>query len=234
MAVKPKRNQKVMTDEEKSIIAKNQEIRIENELKDKEVIKRAEVEIFKRDKENLPTILKERLELIEQELESVAEIKGLKASRIYQLIARQTYYTSNITIGYSPKELFVIFDVYKDVVSKINNYTLFVPSKKNFCAFAGITTATFNKYLQSNDEEKRNVAMMIDDYVTEMNIDASKMRKIDNQTTIFDMKATHGMIEANAPVIITHTTQTNLDDVMSRIEAIKQGRVINAEFKEKD
>lgn len=231
----PHKNQKVMSDEEKEIVSKNSKIKQENEFKDKLTIKQAERLIFEREKENLPQVLNQRLQEIEIALENeLDDIVGLKSARIHQLISRQSNITSGAMIGYTAKELFIVYDVYQQLVEKINRFTLYIPSIKSFCAFAGFSTNTFKNLLQSPDEEKRNVAQMIDDYISDMLLDASKMRKTDASTSIFVAKSEHGMTEAVNPQSIQHTTQVDLGQIFNRIEEIKKGVVVDAEFKEKD
>lgn len=224
-----------MSDDEKKKLKEGYELKKEQDTKDKLTIKQAEKVLFDREKENLPQVLEQRLNELEIALEhELDDIVGLKAARIHSLISRQSLTSTSSLVGYSPKELFIVYQAYQQLVEKINRFTLFIPSIKSFCAFAGISTNTFKNYLQNPDEEKRNVAQMVDDYISDMLLDASKMRKTDASTSIFVAKAEHGMTEAVNPQSIQHTTQIDLGQVFSRIEEIKKGVVIDGEFKEKD
>jgi len=187
----PSRNQKVISSDEREKIQEGTKKQKEKNEIDKIAIKNAEKQIFERDKANLPTVLKQRMTDLESALEKGLEGNGLTSARIHQLISRQTYYSGNNMIGYSPKELFLVYQVYTEMIDKINQYKLFVPSIKNFCAFAGFSSNTFENYLQSPDDERRNVAKMIDDYVSDMISDGSKMRRIDNATSIHELKSIH-------------------------------------------
>ena len=230
---KANRNQKVVSDEEKEKISQGAKKRVEKEAEDKLVIKNAEKVIFEKSKANLPSILSDKINEIEKSLqEELSDYNGLKSARIHQLISRQTYYSGNALIGYSAKELFIVFECYKVMVDKINQYTLFVPSLKNFCAFAGFSLNTFKNHLQSPDDEKRNIAQMIDDYISDVAMDSAKMRRTDASITQFEMKSVHGMVEANAPIQVQHTTMVNLDKIRERLNEIK-GVVIEGEFSEK-
>jgi hypothetical protein len=60
------------------------------------------------------------------------------------------------------------------------------------------------------------------------------MRKTDNATSIYELKSVHKQVEATNPITINHTNQMNVSDILSRVEAIKKGQVIEGEFKEKD
>jgi predicted Fe-S protein YdhL (DUF1289 family) len=186
----PNNNQKVISKGERDKILEGAKIKKEVDSKDKMTIKQAEKAIFEKDKLNLPQLLEQRLNEIETVLENeLKDIVGLKSARIHQLISRQSLLNTSSMMGYSAKEMFIVYQSYQQLVEKINKFTLFIPSQKNFCAFAGFSTLTYKNWLQNSDEEKRNVMQMIDDYISDMLLDASKMRKSDAATSIFVAKA---------------------------------------------
>lgn len=226
----PNRNQKSIPKEEREKIQQGAKLRKEKDDTDLLTLKQAERALFEKEKENLPVLLEQRLQAIETALENeLDEITGLTAPRIHQLISHKT----NGSVGYSAKELMVVFQAYQDLIVKINKRALFAPSMKNFCAFAGFSTHTFKNYLQSPDEEKRNVAQMIEDYLSDMILDGAKMRKFDNSSAIYELKSVHGQAEAVNPQFVNLGNQVNLDSIMKRIEQIKGGKIVDAEFKEK-
>lgn len=228
------KNQKSIPPSEREKILEGANRQKEQNSKDKYAIKKAEKQLFDKEKENLPQLIEQRLNELETVLEKELEdVVGLKAPRIHSLISRQSLVTTSSLIGYSPKELFVVYQGYMKLVEMINKFTMYVPSIKSFCAFAGFSTVTFKNYLQSPDEEKRNVAQMIDDYISDMLLDASKMRKTDASTSIFVAKSEHGMTEAVNPQAIQHTTQVDIKSILDRVADIRNGKVVDAEFKEK-
>lgn len=230
---KPKRNQKKITPEEREKINEGIQKKKEQDEEYRISLKEAEIKIFEKAKENLPTLLKERLCEVEKALETELNgYAGLTSTKIHQLISRQTYYSTNGSISYSPKEIMIVFDAYKSVIEIINRKCLFVPSLKNFCAFAGISSNTFMNYLQSPDEDKRNAARMVDDYLSDMLLDAAKMRRTEAAPSIFEAKSVHQMTEAVNPMVIQSGSNINIDSVKSKIAQIRQGHIVEAEYKE--
>jgi hypothetical protein len=226
----PNRNQKVVDKEEREKIQQGAKLRKEKDDNDLMTLKRAERELFEKEKENLPVLLESRLQAIETALATeLDDITGLTAPRIHQLISHK----SNGSVSYSAKELMIVFQAYQDLIVKINQRALFAPSMKNFCAFAGFSTHTFKNYLQSPDEEKRNVAQMIEDYLSDMILDGAKMRKFDNSSAIYELKSVHGQAEAVNPQFVNLGNQVNVNSILERIAQIKSGKVIEADFKEK-
>lgn len=230
------RNQKVMGEKEKDILKGNVKVKQEKDIKDKETIKQAEIRIFEKSKETLPELLKQRLEVIETAIATeLKEFSGLKETRIHQLISRQSLYSTNAMIGYSPKELMIVFEAYKEVIVKVNEIVLFVPSMSNFCAYAGFSTITFKNNLVSPDEEKRNAYNMINDYIIEMTLSASKMRKTDASSSIFELKSVHQMSEATQAQVITVNHIEDVGQIMNRINEIRKGsKIIDVEFNESE
>lgn len=70
---------------------------------------------------------------------------------------------------YSAQELAIVFEYYQDVLAEINKKHKLPPTRQNFCAFCGITTSTYDTYLQSNDLNKKLVMQRIEDYIIENN-----------------------------------------------------------------
>ena len=235
MTTKPNRNQKTISEDERNKIKQGAKAKKEKDALDKITIANAEKVLFEKEKQNLPLVLEERMNEIEKQLENeLQDYVGLKSARIHQLISRQTYSSGNSMIGYSSKELYVVFESYKKLVDMINKYALFVPSLKNFCTFAGVSSNTFKNYLQSTEDEKRNIAQMIDDYITDVAMDSAKMRRTDALMTKFEMQTVHQMVEANAPITIQHTNTVDLNKIQDRINQIRNGKVVEGDFKEKD
>jgi hypothetical protein len=226
----PNKNQKKMSDYEKEKLREGAERKKKQDEMDLLDIKEAEKQLFEKEKANLPTLLETRLNEIETAIaKEVEDIKGLPAPRIHQLIARKTIGS----IGYSAKELAILLKAFEEMVVKINQHTIFVPSISHFCAFAGFSSATYKSYLNSTDEEKREVMTMIDDYIRGMLLDSSKMRRTDPATSIFVAKAEHQMAEASNPQVITFQNAPNIERIMEKVREINKDKVVEAEFKEK-
>lgn len=227
----PNRNQKIVSEEERNAITEGSKVARLKKAQDLETLNKAQRALFEKSKENLPTILKERIQALEIALErDLPEYAGLRATRIHQLISRNT----SGLVGYTGKELAIVFDYYKEMVDMINKHTLFIPSAKNFAAFAGFSYNTYKAYQQSPDDEKREVMAMVDDYISDMLLDASKMRKTDASTSIFEAKAIHQMTEAVNPQQFQNQNNINVEEVLARIAQIRSGVVIDADFKEKE
>lgn len=147
---------------------------------------------------------------------------SLSTIELRNLLSRKT------VIGMPPKysnaELGILFDYYKQYIEQINKIQQFLPTKKNFCSFAGISSKTYDSYMQSDDSERREIMQMIDDYITDITLTSAQNGEIKEITTIFRSKAEHGMVEASAPVVIEHKSETNMNTILKQIQAVNQGK----------
>lgn len=99
------------------------------------------------------------------------------------------------TIGASPKysntELAILFDYYKQFIEEINKIQKFLPTKKNFCGFAGISSNQYDSWRRSEDSERAEIMQMIDDYITDLMLTASQNGEVKEISTIYRTKAEH-------------------------------------------
>lgn len=144
------------------------------------------------------------------------------------IIELRTMISEKNMIGQSPKysntELAILFNYYKQFITEINKYTKYLPTKQNFCSFAGISTRLFDSYKQSEDAERRDIIQQIEDYITDIMLTSAQNGEIREITTIFRAKAEHGLVEQTAPIVIEHKTEANVDEIMKQIQAVNQGR----------
>lgn len=181
-----------------------------------------ENQILEEFKNNLPEYMEKRLQALTQEISLKKDVGGLSSIEIdellrpHNLIGKQPKYTA--------EQMQIVFDYYREALVKVNQKFKYPPSKENFCAFAGISTATYNQYLISPDEAKQEVMLMIDDYIRENMLTSAQLKEVDNITTMFRGKTAHGLVEASAPIVIEHKSETDISKINSMIEAIKAGK----------
>lgn len=171
---------------------------------------------------DLPTYLDKRLTELANKIAGINKGEGLSVVEINSLIRPKEMYGS--APKYSNEELAIIFEYYMNFIVLANKNMKYTPSLKNFCAFAGITSATYKKYLQSEDEARREVMTMIDDYLTDTMLSSAQHREIDNISTMFRTKTEHGMVEATAPIVIEHKTEIDLDKIQKQLAQLRAGK----------
>lgn len=206
---------------------------IKAQKKKEQLVIAGENQILEEFKNNLPEYMECRLQALTQEIASKEEVKGLSSIEINELLRPHNL------IGASPKytaeQMQIIFDYYREALIKINQKFKYPPTKENFCAFAGMSTTTYNQYLISPDEAKQEVMLMIDDYIRENMLTSAQIGETKEITTIFRGKTAHGLVEASAPIVIEHKSETDITKINSMIEAIKAGKSLKSiELNKKD
>lgn len=212
-------------------IVQNVKNKQEKDFEDK---KEMAEKVFQNTKNEIIPAIKNKVQIISEEVERiVSNDSGLLAPRIEKLIGNRSI--SDIVCiknkTFTSEELLIALQFYKEMIAKINEFTLYPPSKYNFCSFLGITTQTYDNYKQ--DIDKLEAIRMIDDYIAGVNFTSAQLRKIDTIMTMFGLKSMHGLVEAQAPVVIEHKKEANIDDIKAKIASMK-GKIIDAEYEEKD
>lgn len=187
-------------------------------------VKEAKRELIEEYKKDLPTILQEGIQELVDELSKMEEVKGLTTMQITELIRPKK---TRVNFLYTADEMRLMFDYYRKMIVEINKFTKYPPSRENFCAFASFSSATYSKYLNSDDEEMQEIMLLIDDYIKDSMLTSAQLKEIDNITTMFRGKAEHGMVEAQTPIVIEHTSNLDKDKILRQLDSLKKGGSLN-------
>lgn len=185
-----------------------------------------ENQILEKYKNNLPQYMEERLNNIAIQLVAMEGVQGLSSIEINEMIRPCNLIGQ--PVRYTTEQLQIVFEYYRKAMVEINRKIKYPPSKENFCAFAGISTSTYNTYLMSPEESKQEIMLMIDDYIRENMLTSAQVGETKEVTTIFRGKTGHGMVEATAPIVIEHRSETDLSKVNAMIETIKAGKSLKS------
>ena len=194
----------------------------EKQEKQQELVE-AKAELLQKEyQDNLKDYLEQKLFDLTYRLKHLDKYETLSTIELKSLLTQKN------TIGASPKysntELAILFNYYKEFIEKINEKQRFLPTKKNFCSFIGISSFSYDSYRKSDDQERREIMQMIDDYITDIMLTEAQNGELKEITTIFRSKAEHGMVEAQAPVVIEHKGTADLEKIKRQIQAVNQGR----------
>lgn len=212
---------------------KTKEEHLEEVQKKEELVQAGKNQIMEEYKKNLEEHMEARLEALSIEISSKEEVQGLSSIEINELLRPHNLIGSNPK--YSADQLKIIFDYYRDALITINKKYKYPPSKENFCAFAGMSTATYNKYLMSADENMQELMLMIDDYIRENMLTSAQLGQTREITTIFRGRSTMGMVEAQSPIVVEHRSETDISQINKMIEAVKAGKSLKSiELDKKD
>lgn len=159
----------------------------------------------------------------------------MTATKILPIIANRSI--TDISLAgnqtYTPQELAIAFNIYVDMINKINDYVKMPPSKNSFCLLLGISTATYNDYLA--DQDKANIMNIIETYITGAIITSAETGELREISSIFNLKSQHGYVEAQAPIVVKHENEVSISDIQAQLLELKtgKGKVKEAKYTEK-
>lgn len=140
----------------------------------------------------------------------------------------------NIAVGggtsYTSQEILAGFNMYLEMIEKINEYKVFPPTIESFCNFMGITTVAFNNWL--SDADRKDSVEYVKSYLTGALATGSLTGELKEISSIYIQK-TMGKVEQNTPIVIEHKKETDIDDIKNKIAEMKKNRIIEAEYEEK-
>ena len=203
---------------------------IENNDK-KEMEKQALInEIQEKSKSLLLPNLKEKVIDTTNKIVEILKNKDISNIQIMSLIAKGSLLEDALggRLSYTSQELKIGFDLYLDMINKINDIKPFPPTVESFANFMGISRETYNNYLV--DPDRRDVMNFIHSYLLGVLATSTLTGELKEISGIYLQKAM-GKVEQVQPIVVEHKKATDIDDINRRLEQLKP--IIDAEYNEK-
>lgn len=179
----------------------------------------------------LPSLKEKTKELTELILNKIDVNKNTNNTQIMSMIAKAStldnLYAGNIS--YTPQELRIGFDLYLEMINKINDVKPFPPTVESFAAFMGISRTTYNNYL--TDVERRDVMEYIHSYLLGVLATGSLTGELKEISSIYVQKVM-GKVEQTTPIVVEHKKVENIDDIRAKLDSLKKDNIIEATYEE--
>ena len=180
----------------------------------------------------LPELKKKMEDTTNLIVDILKEKKDISNIQIMSLISkgslRETALGGNME--YTSQEIRAGFDLYLDMILKINDIKPFPPTVESFTNFMGVSRNEFSKWLV--DIDRKAAAEYINSYLTGVLATGSLTGDLKEVSSIYIQK-TMGKVEQTAPTIIEHKKTTDVSEIQEQIAALKKGNIIEAEWEEK-
>lgn len=137
--------------------------------------------------------------------------------------------SGNVT--YTPQEIMIGFNLYLEMINKINEIKKFPPTVESFALFMGISRVTYNNWL--SDYEKKDVMDYIHSYLLGVLSTGGLTGEMKEISAMYQQKVM-GKVEATTPIVVEHKKTTNVDEIQAQLQALKKDKVIDAEWEEKE
>lgn len=191
-------------------------------------------QIKEESKEKLIPTLKEKTNELTNYIIELLKNKGAEKVnniQIMSLIAQRSMLeVANVgNITYTPQEIMLGFNLYLEMINKINEIKKFPPTVERFSIFMGISRTTYNNWLV--DPDKREVMDYIHSYLLGVLATGGLMGEVREISAMY-LQKTMGKVEAQQPIVVKHEKVTDINDINKQLEALKRDNIIEAEFEE--
>ena len=201
----------------------------------KEMEKQKLIEQIKEEtKDKLLPTLKEKTKEATKYIVDLLRNKGedkVNNIQIMSIIAQRSLVdivnAGNIT--FTPQEIMIGFNLYLEMINKINEIKKFPPTVESFAIFMGISRTTYNNWLV--DPNKKDVMDYIHSYLLGMLATSALTGEVREISAMYQQKVM-GKIEATAPIVVEHKKTENVDEIQAQLKALKQNKIIEAEYEE--
>jgi len=200
----------------------------------KELAKQKLIQDIKEESKNmlLPN-LKEKMIATTDLIVNLLKEKGLNNIQIMSMIAKGSLLENALggNVGYTPQELKIGFDLYLDMINKINEIKPFPPTVESFCNFMGISKTTYDNYLV--DFERKDIMSFIHSYLLGVLATGGLTGEMREISSIFIQKHM-GKTEQTQPIVVEHKKVTNIDEIQQKLASLKKENIIDANYNEKE
>lgn len=200
----------------------------------KELAKQELVEQIKEEsKQMLLPNLKEKMQETTDMIVNLLKEKDLNNIQIMSMIAKGSLLDSVLggNISYTPQELRIGFDLYLDMINKINEIKPFPPTVESFCNFMGISKVTYDNYLV--DFERKDVMNFIHSYLLGVLAAGGLTGELKEISSIFIQKHM-GKTEQTQPIVVEHKKVTDINEIQQKLASLKKDNIIDAQYNEKE
>lgn len=210
-----------------------------NENREKEIQAKENLvkKIQEESREQLLPALKEKSTELTDYIINLLKDKGedkVNNTQILSLIARKSLTEiamNTYQISYTPQEIMLGFNLYLDMINKINEIKKFPATPENFSLFMGVSYECYKLWLV--DPNKKEVMDYINSYMLGTLSAGGLTGELKEITAMYQQKCL-GKVEQNVPIIIEHKKEVPIDDIQAQLQALKRDKIIDAEFEEKE
>ena len=209
-----------------------------NKNRDKAEIEKQKLvkKIQKETKDILLPTLKEKTQEVTEKIVTLLNDKGeenVSNIQIMSHIAKRSMVdiinAGNVT--YTPQEILIGFNLYLEMINKINEIKKFPPTVESFSLFMGISRTTYNNWLV--DPDKIEVMNYIHSYLLGVLATGGLTGEVREISAMYQQKVM-GKVEAQQPITVKHEVTTDVEEIQAQLKALKKNKIIEAEFVENE
>jgi hypothetical protein len=131
---------------------------------------------------------------------------------LYKVLAQFKSIDNSIANEATAEQIMRLFSDFLELVSWLNEFGTFIPSKQIFSAFSGISSTAYTYLMTDGDDEQKEAMFAIENFLIDMNMEAATNGIAKERTTEFRLRAKnagHGV-----------RTSTVADDIIDKADDI--------------
>lgn len=131
---------------------------------------------------------------------------------LYKALSQFKSIDNSIANEATAEQIMRLFSDFLELVSWLNEFGTFIPSKQIFSAFSGISSTAYTYLMTDGDEEQKEAMFAIENFLIDMNMEAATNGIAKERTTEFRLRAKnagHGV-----------RTSTVADDIIDKADDI--------------
>ena len=137
---------------------------------------------------------------------------------LYRALAQFKSIDNSIANEATAEQIMRLFSDFLELVSWLNEFSTFIPSKQLFSAFTGISSTAYTYLMTDGDSEQKEAILAVENFLVDMNMEAATNGIAKEATTKFRLQARgsagHGIRTATTVDDIVD----NAKDVMSQAD----------------
>jgi hypothetical protein len=108
---------------------------------------------------------------------------------LYRALAQFKSIDNSIANEATAEQIMRLFSDFLELVSWLNEFGTFIPSKQIFSAFSGISPTAYTYLMTDGDDEQKEAMFAIENFLIDMNMEAASQGMAKERTTEFRMRA---------------------------------------------
>lgn len=128
---------------------------------------------------------------------------------LYRVMSELPQIDNSVACKATVEQINTVFSDFLSLVSWLNEYGTFIPTKQVFSAFSGISSTAYSFLMADGTEEQREAISAVENFLVDMNMEAAQQGIAREATTKFRMQA-----KGSAGHSVT--TATAVDDIIDK------------------
>ena len=137
---------------------------------------------------------------------------------LYRALAQFKSIDNSIANEATAEQIMRLFSDFLELVSWLNEFGTFIPSKQIFSAFSGISPTAYTYLMTDGDSEQKEAILAVENFLVDMNMEAASQGMAKERTTEFRMKARGSAGHGIRTATIVDDVVDSAKDVLSQAD----------------